>query len=401
MKRLLIIAPDSYPLNGAESIVNLKLLFALSRRGQFVIDLISKKNKNQDYAGNTLEELGIRLNSLHIIEVDNRINLKTLYGHLKSLFIFGTVIKGSHWACAALKVAIGLCEENKYDYVLTRNQSSPMIGYYLKKHFGVKWVATWNDPYPSCLYPPIYKAFLKEHNSLFYTRLINYIGKNVDKVIVPSRRLRDYLLPYYHMEAERTLIVPHVVIDRSKRLKKQNEMETLRLIHSGNISYPRDASVLLDGINRFVNATPGCKVSFDILGKTDETLDEQVKKYGLKDIVRAIPPVSYVDSLKMLDNYDVAVIVEAILEEGIFLPTKVSDFMQCGKTIFAISPQKGVLHDLYEAGKIGYFACNTSPDSVFQSLCGIYEDFKNNKLVTSSIPYEYTEKYVVESFLRL
>ena len=43
MKKILMIAPASYPVNGAEAIVNIKLLKALSDSGEFEIDLISKK----------------------------------------------------------------------------------------------------------------------------------------------------------------------------------------------------------------------------------------------------------------------------------------------------------------------------------------------------------------------
>ena len=47
MKKILMIAPASYPVNGAEAIVNIKLLKALSDSGKFEIDLISKKNKKK------------------------------------------------------------------------------------------------------------------------------------------------------------------------------------------------------------------------------------------------------------------------------------------------------------------------------------------------------------------
>lgn len=44
MKRILFIAPASFPVTGAENIVNIKLLQALSKSGDFEIDLVSKNN---------------------------------------------------------------------------------------------------------------------------------------------------------------------------------------------------------------------------------------------------------------------------------------------------------------------------------------------------------------------
>lgn len=43
MKRILFIAPASFPVTGAENIVNIKLLQALSKSGDFEIDLVSKR----------------------------------------------------------------------------------------------------------------------------------------------------------------------------------------------------------------------------------------------------------------------------------------------------------------------------------------------------------------------
>ena len=57
MKRVLFIAPKSYPVTGAEEIVNIKLLMTMSESGQFQIDLISKKEKDRDYPSRKIEDL--------------------------------------------------------------------------------------------------------------------------------------------------------------------------------------------------------------------------------------------------------------------------------------------------------------------------------------------------------
>ena len=72
-----MIAPSSYPVNGAEAIVNIKLLQALSQTEQFSVDLISRRWKWEHYPSDTLESFGVSLNSHDVIEVDNVINVKT------------------------------------------------------------------------------------------------------------------------------------------------------------------------------------------------------------------------------------------------------------------------------------------------------------------------------------
>ena len=220
MKKILYISPDSYPMHGAESIVNLKLLRAMTRSGQFSIDLISKRNKNQQYGENSLSELGIKLNSLNIVEVDNKINLSTIWGHIMCFLKFGIVFKGSHWAYSALKIAEALVKDNKYDYVLTKSLTAPLLGYYFKKKYGIKWVATWNDPYPDCLYPEIYAKMLGAKYDLASRALIRVIHKYPDVHIFPSVRLKNHLMPYFKIKEEDTVIIPHVLNDMIIKMKQ-------------------------------------------------------------------------------------------------------------------------------------------------------------------------------------
>lgn len=401
MKTILFVAQDSFPLHGAESIVNLKLLSALSKSGKFTIDLISKKAKGDSYGANSLEELGIKVRNVYALEVDNKFTLSTVWEHFLCLLKFGIVFKGSHWAVHALAKVKDLCREYNYDYVITKNQASVLIGYYLKKHLGLKWIATWNDPFPSSLYPKVYKDFFNEKDSWAYRKIISVTRKYVDKVVVPNPRLRDYLLPFYGMERERTVVIPHVVINSNMPLQKCEDRidDTLRILHSGNISYPRNPKVLLEGLSLLLRNHPDCRIALDILGIVDDSLRELISSYGLDSVVKIIPPVSYIDSLQMLKNYDAAIVVEAVLDEGIFLPTKVSDFMQCNKAICAVSPKKGVLNDLYKNGNIGYFADNTSPDSVCDMINKLYSDFKCGGVKANTVPYEYTEKYIINEYL--
>ena len=398
MKKILMIAPDSFPLNGAESIVNLKLLKALSKDGRFTIDLISKKNQNQEYGQNSLEELEINLHSINIVEVDNKINLKTIWGHVMCLIKFGIVFKGSHWAYTALKVAEKLVSQNRYDYILTKNLAAPLLGCYLKRKYHIKWVATWNDPYPDCLYPEVYAKMLGGKYDLASKSLIKIINKYTDINIFPSTHLRDHLLPYYKIGKDRTIVIPHVV--NESELHKTSPHSTLCIIHSGRLAYPRDSRVFLQGLKMFVTDTRCENLKIDFLGSVDDRTKRYIKEYNLNDFVQVKKPVSYKESLDLLDEYDVALIIEAQCK-GVFLPTKVSDFMQKCKAIFAVSPTGGVLNDLYVKGNIQYFADNTRPESVCEELRKIYNDFLRGNIKQTMIPYEYTEKSVADAYYNL
>jgi hypothetical protein len=105
----------------------------------------------------------------------------------------------------------------------------------------------------------------------------------------------------------------------------------------------------------------------------------------------------------VLKEYDVALIIEAACEEGIFLPTKVSDFMMAGMRMLAICPLTGVQHDLYEQGYISYFGDVTDVESIKKALLKIVDDSKKSEWddYKVSVPESFTADYTVEQFMKL
>lgn len=394
-----MIAPASYPINGAENIVNIKLLQVLSNAG-FEIDLISKRNKSENYPSIPFESLGIKLNSLNIIEVDNKQTLSSIYQHFLSFMKFGIVFKGSHWAIKALPIAKKLVKNNHYDYVLTKNSPSVLVGFYLKKKYNLKWVATWNDPYPRIKYPEPYGKGVNASIFLFAKQLITVIRKYADVNIFPSDRLRNYMIQYLKVDKTKTAIVPHVNINSSiinNSFKAQSKK--LNLIHSGNVRSPRNPIPFLIALQRFIQKEKNSQIHVSFLGVTDSCFLSKVKELQLEKYVELLPPVDYFKSIEILSDYHCAVIIEAPCEEGVFLPTKVSDFQQSGIHTFAISPDTGVLKDLYNLGYISYFADCTSIESIETELTKIYYDFKNENLLKPiKINPEYLPENVVAQY---
>jgi len=398
MKKILMIAPSSYPVFGAEAIVNIKLLKAMTNSNEFDVDLISKRSKWSDYPSDTLKDLGVTVKSLHIEEVDNSLSVNTLWLHLKSLLIFGSVFKGSHWAVKVLPKIDALISKNNYDFVLTKNAPSLLLGHYVKKKFGVKWIATWNDPYPVIKYPLPYGNGYDAKLNLLDKLQLN-IMSHADMHIFPNIRLRDYMRRYLDIPMSKTIIIPHVVNgNANSRLPHTEIRPKLRLIHSGNILPPRSPKNLIKAINQLGDDIIK-NISITILGVNHPTNFVDAKTKG--EVFEFHPPVTYSESINALNKYDVAIIVEAPCEEGIFLPTKVSDFMQSGIPIWAISPKKGILNDLFNDGCIPYFSDISDIDSIRNTLLSIYNDFKSNSIGKNNIPMEYTEDVIVGQYQSL
>ena len=66
----------------------------------------------------------------------------------------------------------------------------------------------------------------------------------------------------------------------------------------------------------------------------------------LKHYVHIEEEKSYEESIRLVSRSDMALLIEAPCEEGIFLPNKVVEYAQSGKPILAISPRVGTINDL-------------------------------------------------------
>lgn len=393
-----MIAPSCYPVNVAEAIVNIKLLQALSETGQFSIDLISRRWKWEHYPSDTLESFDILLNSHDVIEVDNVINVKTVFQNLLTFIKFGVIYKGYHWAYPTWKTVRRKLKYNQYDYVLTKDAPSLLIGYHLKKHFGLKWVATWNDPCPRVMYPEPYGKGLGAKLTIMQRRIINMM-KQADIHIFPNIRICNYMNKYLCVDKEKCVIIPHVIIPTEKRVEHLFS-DKLRLIHSGFLGNPRNPETFLRALRLFLNSRPDAKISFTIMGHSDAVVKSLIAELKLEQYIFFISPKEYKESLQILLSYDIAVIIEADCEEGIYLPTKVSDFMQMSIPIFAISPSIGILNDLYKMKQIPYFADVKDINAIAKQIELVYEDFICKKISYSDTYIkEMRPDYVVKQYL--
>ena len=392
-KHILVIAPASIPITGAEAICNVKLLRVLSENG-YKIDLISKRMKYTHYPETNLAELGLNLNSVNTIEVDNKISLKVIWQHLCCLFIFGTVFKGAHWAYCVLKVAKELCKKNQYDAIITKNSPSELLGYYFKKKNGIKWIATWNDPYPTKKYPKPYGNGVNAKLFILERPLLKKM-EEADYHIFPNQRIRDYMSNYINIPAEKTRIIPHVVIPREHI---DTPHENLKIVHLGNVLPPRDATPFLRALSEFIKNKQDAKIEIAFIGQTPQSIKDYIKTTHLEKYVKVFLPVKYEESQEILETYDIQLIVEAPCEEGIFLPTKVSDSMQLGKPIFTISHSVGVLNDLYKKGHISYFSSVKDEKDILATLEQVYNDFTNGKLKTFSLEKSYSPQTIFQQY---
>lgn len=72
----------------------------------------------------------------------------------------------------------------------------------------------------------------------------------------------------------------------------------------------------------FLEKVPEARIEFTFIGVMDDGFEENVKNKYLTKYVVILDPVSYDESLEIIKNYDIAMIIEAPCYEGIFYQLK-------------------------------------------------------------------------------
>lgn len=401
-KRILFIAPSSFPPNNPEAYVNAKQIKLLADAG-YEIDLVCGRVTNA-YPEDDDKALFTNIHNIVYIPMSRKRNLKNLWHHVKVLLQTGYIYKGINWVHPALKECQKLLSQHKYDYIFTKDYPSEVLGVYLAKRYKIKWVATWNDPYMWIKYPEPYGQGTNAHISHWRKKLIRDIGKYSFKNLFPSDRLRDYMLQYMTgMNPESCVIIPHVLIDTPANTSSQRQDGTLKMIYAGSLGKERNPATLLEGISAFHKKHPNIALRIDLLTIFDRAdahqFENLLERLSLTDIVFTRQPVKYRESLKIIAQYDVCLIIEAPCNEGIFLPSKVIDYFQCLKPIWALSPKCGVLADMFTNKLIDYFSDVTDKKAICKTIEDIVSDYTNGQLpIHKEYPQPYTACQILQNF---
>jgi glycosyltransferase involved in cell wall biosynthesis len=174
----------------------------------------------------------------------------------------------------------------------------------------------------------------------------------------------------------RSSVIPHIALERF-RLAGEPNNQRFTLCHAGNLGRPRSATVFLKGVKTFLTETNNCRtVTVKFLGSNTEDLAPIIHDLHLEDYVSVEPPKPYEESLEILAQSDVLVIIEASCAEGIFLPSKYVDYIQTGRPILALSPAVGTLADIIAEHGGGLAVDCRSAEAVARAIKTLYSHWQ-------------------------
>lgn len=392
-----MFAPRFRPLAkeiSAEALVNRKLALVMLNAG-WDIDIITwnVQNIGKPVVESSWDEPWIPLkNHTHELPYKNGMS-RTLNGIAKIAFNsvrYGFILKGIGILDKEIALALKLHNKEPYDFVISRAnpESAHLPALFFSRKTGAPWIANWNDPAPSYFPEP----YIKEKQSFFHKLFLKRVSLAADYHTFPSDRLGKYIAAYIDEDiSDKSLTVPHVAMKFDIKSGQTRDKRSFIISYAGYLDHKiRKIDTFLKAFSIFIkkyNLSDCAKLR--IICDNDAKLLELAQNSGIAGNIEFTGQLSYIDSLKAMSGSDILLIIEAQLKEGIFLPSKLSDYVQTGHHILALSPKTGAVNDVLSNGGGTVVDPGASADEIASLLGELYEGSKAGRLSSSERLFEY------------
>ena len=404
--RLLCISPFFPPVANSEAFCGGKLVKALLETGMDISVLtcsnISGKRPSEDRSSfwSSLREVTI---DVPIPPQKPFFRSLVLAAHHRTHFY-------PRWINALVRRAIELHAERKFDAVYSRSLPAVahIAGYWCAKKLGLPWIVNMNDPWDSFMVPG-----REDEPSWLYAAVSAYwmrkTLRRANVVMYPSVRLCEFQQELSKISRPCT-VLPHIgysaptIANESPSLKHRK----FRLVHAGKLGSNekphRSADALLLGLSEFLKTNPDARqeTEMTLVGLSDSETDAQISKLGLQSVVTTVGSVSYEESLRYIESASVCVLVEAGLSVGIFLPSKLIDYISARKPVLALSPNAGVVADLARAGGIVRLDTNDymgTRDAIAELYSAFKQGILHTRVPTANCAAQFEPNVVAGQFM--
>jgi glycosyltransferase involved in cell wall biosynthesis len=234
---------------------------------------------------------------------------------------------------------------------------SNLVGAMLQHKTGVPFVSHFSDPWYD---QGLVRRTIVNKIKIRLQEKFSVIHSNA--VVFPNETLKNLVMKKYpQFPVEKQFVIPHCFDSNAYSKEKFGENSLFSFGHIGAF-YPQrtpdplfKAAALLQQSNaNFRLVLVGPLMSYS--GYSQEMLDQLIEKYELIDKVEIHPPVSYEESLKLMQSMDVLVVIDADIQDSPFLPSKLVDYAGSRTPVIGITPEGSPTSDFLN--EVGYTAFN-------------------------------------------
>ena len=257
--------------------------------------------------------------------------------------------------------------------------SSHLIGYELKKEFGLPWIAHFYDPWIDNPLRNIPKSKRGKD-----ARLESLIAEHADAIIHSNNIIRDcWVERYGEVVKDKIFIIPFGYSDEQVKAFKPftgilPQSNKVVVSYIGTCAGDRNFQSLIKAVDMLRKKQPEAqdKLEVRLLGNlldTDRTLIDELK---LWDTITYIGRKPQSELPKYYQESDVFLVIDSPQNRNVFFPSKLVDYFYYQRPILGISPKVGVTNEFLTASGHQCFE-NHNIEGISQYLEQAITDFSS------------------------
>lgn len=283
------------------------------------------------------------------------------------------------WTPFAIQKANELLKEEKFDVILTTSppHSIHFIGLYLKRKFGIPWIADFRDPWAD--------SYLEQENSSFKNsilrRMEKRILKNVDLVVSFNHKCsKDFLkkLP----KLKNNLVTVTNGFDKTDFdfSIPQEKQPKFTLTYLGSISKYANPKRILLALKKLSEKVGKEKIIVKFIGTfTNEEIWNEILTFSNFIEIQRIGYLSHSEALLEASSSDVLFLFTEENGTGVVPSSKIYEYLAFRKQILAVLPNsdtKNILEKIPNAK-----VCNPKDEQgIFQAVNEFYQNWEEGDL---------------------
>lgn len=293
-------------------------------------------------------------------------------------FLTATPDPNISWVWTSLRTAQRLLQEERPALVYTSGppHSTHLLGWYLKRHWQLPWVADFRDPWSR-------RPWGKKQSNPWGQRLEGvfegWCVRAADVVVLNTpQATADFRQHYPHLPAEKFLTIPNgcdpdlcEVVAELLQMSPPRKQGPIRLCHAGSLYRRRDPRPVVEAVSLL--RQQGYPVVFEQVGPcaSEFGIHALIQERGLTECVSLVPQVPHFEALQKMAQADVLLLIQP--ENDLQVPGKVYEMLLFRKPIVALAEQ-GATADLIHQYQLGVTCSGRDPTSIAAAIRHVLEN---------------------------
>lgn len=395
--KLFMIAYHFPPIASAESLVTMRLLRNITKKGIELDVLTTKYSKYYRQEKDLLDfiDKDVKIHNMSNVEIP-----KVLVGILYKIMPQILLMPDHYlmWYLINYNHCRELVKQLKPQIIYTRSQpfSSILFGLSLKKEFNIPWVAHFSDPLVDNIF---------YYNSLFnYHKPINKLLEkkcvmSADQIHFVSCETKQLAQERYGTElSEKFKLIPHCY---DTAFVKPNSSKTsnnsrIKIVYTGSFTGSRNPNNLFEAIRMSLPRLQLLNIfyQFIFVGPVQKKYIEEAADLIKINHVKMVGSKTYKETNEIIYEADLLLLIDGNFDDNIYFPSKLVEYLGTGKPIIGITPPKGTTYRILN--KYGHFTAKPgSVVEISQLLLKIPEIIQKE----FNVPLEYSVEHVQGLFL--